>query len=219
MNWYKVSQLDHDKEQAIQEAQRAAIEVHEKGLAPDFVEHMRKNYTIERIRSYTQEMLQDKSKIQQRRGLEQARMQRDKQRQDNALFGEYFVCEGFAERIICSPVNPECEKKGMEAYNMAPEFPELKGYYGIHVGSADEWLPILARDGYCNGDAYVYQIDLDSSPETFYEVDDAHVLVKGENPDSRIIFSKQKLIPSNMIEIVKRVPARRIEPAKFPHEF
>ncbi len=111
------------------------------------------------------------------------------------------------ERIVCGK-NAGFEKTGMPAYDVSSILndPELKGYFGIHVGDADSWLDWLVDDGYYDGDIYVYEITTpDDVP--FYKVEDqnsggwAGDDASEQVPDGEIIFSKLNVIPAQYIRV------------------
>lgn len=116
------------------------------------------------------------------------------------------------ERIVCGK-NQRFEKTGMPAYPLKEEInndPELRGYFGIHCGDADEWLDWLIDDGYCDGDIYIYEITIPESP-AFYQVDDNNSGGYGGDhaskqvPSAQIIFSELKLIPAQYIKLTKMI--------------
>jgi len=120
-------------------------------------------------------------------------------------------------RIVCENRDPRCHVLGMRAYPMRDVDPALDGWYGVHCGDADEWLPILDRDGYCDGDAYVYELHLDrwndahARPENhFYQMDDPHVVDRTATPDSLIVFSRYETIAARLVTFQKRVPEAEI---------
>lgn len=128
-------------------------------------------------------------------------------------FGSYDVYEGVVERVVCGREGAGLDKKGMPAFRMKDVDEELDGLYGVHCGDADEWLPILARDGYCDGDAYVYEIDIAEAVDdgiTFRIMEDPHVVDRSDAPDSQIVFSRLKVIPPKYIKLVRVVPAAEV---------
>lgn len=130
----------------------------------------------------------------------------------------YERSNGVHLRVVCSDRNPMLEKKGMPLFKFSDSSDvELKGgYFGIHVGDPDEWLPILMRDGYCDGEhAFVYAIDASlayATRQPFYEMEDFHVRDKGATPSSTILFSRRKVVPAKMIRLERVVDLADVAP-------
>ena len=111
------------------------------------------------------------------------------------------------ERIVCGK-NLRLEKVGMKAHSLVDTLndPELKGYYGVHVGDADRWLDWLVDDGYCSGDIYIYTITIPPKP-VFYVAEDANSggwageFVDKQVPDGQIIFSNLQTLPARSIKL------------------
>lgn len=122
----------------------------------------------------------------------------------------YEEYDGMAEHVICSsePV------QSITCHDMSEFDPDLKGYYGIFIGDAEEWLPVLARDDYCNGDAYIFDIDTSLGDEPWFWMEDSMVIDRTSTPDSVIIFSKYPEIPSEMVTLREVIPEDKIEPAE-----
>lgn len=130
----------------------------------------------------------------------------------------YLRVEDDVERVVCSDGDPQYDKTGMPAFHNDLNNPELNDYFAIHVGDAEAWLPILMRDGYCEGThAYVYTIKTSLLARTktpFYSVgEDYHITDKTNTPDSDIIFSKFKLIPAQYIELDNVIDLEDVEEA------
>jgi len=108
-------------------------------------------------------------------------------------------------RVVCGYKDPDCQHVGMKAFSgqIEEKDPQLKGYFAIHVGNPDEWIPVMVRDDYCRGgNAYAYRIKCSESPEPFYQMEDFNVFDKGETPWSQIVFSKYEVIPPSLIELI-----------------
>jgi hypothetical protein len=134
--------------------------------------------------------------------------------------GTYMRVEDDTERVVCSDEDPGFDKTGMPCFvgDHSGSDPELRGYFAIHVGSAREWIPILLRDGYCDGThAYIYTIktsELARTKTPFYTFgDDYHISDKTDTPSSEIIFSKLDLIPPQYIVLEEVIDLQGIEPA------
>lgn len=135
--------------------------------------------------------------------------------------GKYPRVDYSASRIVCSDGNPNFEKKGMPAFpgDLDTHDIELKGYYSIHVGDPNQWLGVMARDGYCDGDAYVYSLDLAALYDTrmpYYEVEDYHIM-DATHLSGIIVFSKRKIVPANIITLKKIIPSKDIKIAPDPY--
>jgi hypothetical protein len=135
--------------------------------------------------------------------------------------GKYPRVDYSSSRIVCSSNDPKFEKRGMPAFesDLISHDPELKGYYSIHVGNPNQWLGIMARDGYCDDDAYVYSLDLGALYYTkmpYYEVEDYHIMDK-TNLSGTIVFSKRKIVPAQIITLKKVIPFRDIKIAPDPY--
>jgi hypothetical protein len=121
----------------------------------------------------------------------------------------YELCDWGGSRVICGSDGAGLDKTGMLAYDLSEIDPELKGFYGVHVGDPDAWLPILSRDGYCSGDAYVYEIDAAAAEDDgvpFWFMEDPHVVDKTEAPPSQIVFSRLDMIPAKYVRLVEVIP-------------
>jgi hypothetical protein len=101
--------------------------------------------------------------------------------------------------------------------------PDLRGYYGVHVGDAAEWLPILVRDGYCDGTARVYHLDFpehndnEKNPDrAFYMMRDPHPMAPGEVPSSYIVFSRYETIPASIVTLKYEVPEDQLMELVYP---
>jgi hypothetical protein len=136
-----------------------------------------------------------------------------KEKEDNPNLetseGEYERCypgDKF-ERVICGEGGKQ-SAQGMPAFKLDNVLgdKELNGFYGIHVGDADEWLDWLIDDGYCSGDIYIYEIIVPDNPP-FYVAEDhnsggfAGEYADKQVPDGQIIFSQLKVIPANLITL------------------
>jgi len=181
----------------------AYMELYGMPLSSDAEAHYRSK-GIPSLQAQCEYLQQNKEKIFREQKLEQHERELSAQKESDAIvtsLDTYYRVSGNAERIVCDA--PDLHKKGMPAYNLNETDPDLTGYYAIHTGNADEWLPILVRDQYCNGTAYVYQILCEQSLKPFYEMEDCHVADKTDAPYSAIIFSKYKTIPPQLIRLVK----------------
>lgn len=114
---------------------------------------------------------------------------------------------------------PESSKfalTGMPAYKMDDDAPDLTGFYGVHSGDPDEWLPILINDGYFGDKVYVYEMDFvawnaTAAPEDrFYQMPDPHLVDKSESPDSTIVFSRMATIPAEIVTLVRAIGKREL---------
>lgn len=129
---------------------------------------------------------------------------------------KYKLCSGWQEHTITSRTNPKAEKNGIVLdENVAERLndPALAGYKGLHVGEAKAWLPILNRDGYVSGNAYVYAIDVKSLSRdgiSVYQVEDYDVVDWSSTPDSLVIFMPLDKIPAKYITFVRKIPEKDI---------
>ena len=215
MNWYKLSQLS--KEQLIHQIKQISEEIYGGKIHQDRLKmfyNMTEQELLDQLKFLEEERPKELFRKQQR--------EKEQQRQSEALFGEYQKVYEPWTRVVCDTKNPQFEKLGMPAYeaNVADYDHQLKGYYGVHVGNDEEWLPVMKRDEYCNGDAYVYNILCDESPEPFYIMDDYHISNNEENLSGWIIFSKYKVIPANLIKLIEIIPEKKIRQARdmFPEQ-
>ena len=175
MNWYRLAA--EDVEYWIRKLNEAYLELYGLPLDPGAADHYRKSADPTSARRNYELLQQNKEKIRRDQEAEARRKEMSRSREQDALqtaADTYYRAEGSVERVVCNA--PDLHKKGMPAYegDLADVDPELKGYFAIHVGDADEWLPILVRDGYCDGTAYIYQILCNESQEPFYEMEDYH---------------------------------------------
>lgn len=131
----------------------------------------------------------------------------------------YARADGSYERVVCADTDPRLEKRGMPMYRLDARDAALRGYSAVHVGDADRWIPILMRDGYCDGDrAFVYKIDAALAYRgrmPFYEMDDFHIRDKTAAPPGIILFSKREVIPAKMITLKRVVDLTRVRPARY----
>jgi len=115
-------------------------------------------------------------------------------------------------RIVCGR-NPHFESRGMDAFDLKSiGFP---GMYGVHTGDPDDWLCVLQRDGFCEGDAYIYKIDFNSwnkkNPDKpFLFIEDPNPIDRGSVGASSIVFSEIKRIPSSIVSLVRMIPERKV---------
>lgn len=192
--------------------------------SPGYIDHLQKQFMtapIEDIKDKMEKLPQELKTNQKLWDLQHTQARYELQKQNAALQTKentYYRADATYYRIVCSDHSPEFEKNGMVAYedNLTAYDPELNGYYGIHVGDPEEWLPVLARDGYCDGDAYIYAIkagSVENSPTPFYVMEDYNVMDRHASPDSEIIFSRNQMIPASLIELVSVIPYDNIEPA------
>lgn len=129
-----------------------------------------------------------------------------------------------AERIVeGSAKDLRYDKIGMPAFAMGPDETGCEGTaYGVHVGNAEDWLPVLGRDQYIFGPACIYEIDFAAYNErhgaTFFHHPDPHPIVKDEVPWSAIVFSHLKKIPAEAIRLVREVSAGEIASAVTEYE-
>jgi hypothetical protein len=90
---------------------------------------------------------------------------------------------------------------GMDLYDLSDDV-GVRGPMGVHVGDADEWLPILLRDGYCNGKPRAYTIRVPEDASDFFVMEDPHPYDRTVSPDSMILFSVTRArIPSSWITL------------------
>lgn len=101
-------------------------------------------------------------------------------------------------RVVCECEDPRFEQVGMKAYGMSTIDPGLAGYYGVHIGDPDVWLPTLYLEGDCDGSAYIYTVDVNDRDD-FYIMDDPHPMQVGG--ESWILFSKHSVIPPEMVKL------------------
>jgi len=119
----------------------------------------------------------------------------------------YPEADFYGERLVAVGSDPKTAFKIEHPFDQA-----LSGFYGVHIGDADEWLPVLYRDEYLSGDAVLYKIDFrrwnEAHPpeERFYWTDDWHVMDRTESPDSMIVFSRLSEIPEEIIHRVRVIP-------------
>jgi hypothetical protein len=190
-----------------------------------YLDHERKTFMTMPLEDLRREMANlPKFLKDQERDLERKKqdLERQSKRDDEALETKreaYYRAENSYERVVCSRGDPGYAKNGMEAYPMDQIDPELKGYYGIHVGGG--WLPILKRDGYCDsGDAYQFTIHADEMNEDgieVYEMDDPHVAYRdSQTPESQIVFCKLQRFPAKYIEQGRVIPEDEIPEARPP---
>jgi hypothetical protein len=132
---------------------------------------------------------------------------------------ELELYDSLGDRVVCEDTDPRFEADGMRMYPVDG----MPGWFGVFVGDPDEWMPVLARDGFCDADAYVYTIDFDAANRkspTFYWFPyepDPYVYDKGATPDSALIVAKIDRIPAEYVRLVKRVPWREIpDPDEAP---
>jgi len=114
---------------------------------------------------------------------------------------------GKVARIICGDAG-NIVAEGMPAYAMDNIDSDLASYFGIHVGCWEAWLPVLIKDGYCDGDIWVFSIDLDAASDDgvdFYEMDDPHVVDLSESPSSNIVFSDLEVIPPQYVKLLRKM--------------
>jgi hypothetical protein len=117
------------------------------------------------------------------------------------------------ERVICGEKPGErADRRGMDlVHDMGDVDRDLAGMLGVHTGDADEWLAILADDGYCHGTARVYNIEIPGDCVDFFVADDPHVTDKTENPDSWILFSPTRThVPAAWVRLVKSYSERQL---------
>jgi hypothetical protein len=195
-------------------------------IAPGYIEKLRKQFMETPFSELWQKIDQDKKDIAYERQrwdtLNTMRVQQEERDKVNLRTPteDYNRTDNVFERVICSDKNPMCEKKGMRAYGdeISSNNRELEGYYGVHVGDARAWLPILMRDEYCQGKrAYFYEIDTSStyhSNTPFYVMEDFHPTDKTDLPDSEILFSKYPVIPAHLITLTKSILVSKIRPAR-----
>lgn len=196
-----------------------------KNLAPGYAQHLQKQFMTAPIVQIQQKMddLPEDLRIQRAQYITDAQVaQSKKEWEDKALKtanDTYYLADSTYQRVVCSSKSPGFEKTGMPAYDddLGNYDPELKGYSGVHVGNPEEWLPVLARDGYCDANAYIYNIYAEEMADTetpLYVMDDYHVMDRTSTPDSQIIFSRLQVLPASIIELKKTIPARKIKPAR-----
>lgn len=213
MNWYKYSQSD-ELVKLTDQYFDLAKQIYG-NLDPQKVQNLRqwllsqnKEEIIAAINNMESKL---KAELSYRKNMDDFKQQEEDELLETSS-DTYQVVDYTVERVVCSSLNPQFEKKGMPAYELDFDI-ELKGYFGIHAGDADGWLPILARDGYCDGNAYIYNIDCGKSPQPFYEQDDHHISDKTDTPSSSIVFSKYEIIPANLITLDRVIRERDIEEA------
>jgi len=219
MNWYRLAA--EDVEYWIGKLNEAYLEMYGLPLDPGAADHYRKSADPNSAKRNYELLQQNKEKIRREQEAETRRKEMNRHREQDALQTAadiYYRVEGSVERVVCNA--PDLHKKGMPAYkgDLAEVDPELKGYFAVHVGDADEWLPVLVRDGYCDGPAYIYQILCSESQEPFYEMEDYHVMDKTEAPSGTIVFSKYPVIPPQLIRLVKVVEDPQTAPDPFPEQ-
>lgn len=166
-------------------------------------------YLMSKLQEFEKAVLQIAISVMNKQQNDQIRKEKEDNPNLRTNENEYercFVGDKF-ERIICGEDGKKAVK-GMEAFNVHGILndSELKGFYGIHVGDADEWLDWLVDDGYCDGDIYIYDITIpDNQP--FYVAEDgnsggfAGEYADKQVPSGKIIFSQLKIIPSNLITL------------------
>ena len=116
-------------------------------------------------------------------------------------------------RIVCGK---EADvSRGMEAFKIDDYLrdPELKGYFGVHIGNPDDWLDWLVDDGYCSGDIYIYEIVVPEDPP-FYLAEDknsggfAGEFADKQVPEGQILFSQLSVIPASQIKLDSMIKER-----------
>lgn len=187
-------------------------------LSSQYMEHEKQYFLsapIEELRTRMAELPKYIKQQELEYAFKQSQKEKEETRQKNRYKG-YYLAETDHERIVCSKTNPNYDKIGMPAFPMD----NLKGFYGVHVGS-HAWLGILKRDDYCNGNAYLYTIHAEQMIEDgikVYQMDDPHVSYKDDStPDSWIIFSKKKTIPAKYITLDQIIPESKIKEAPPPY--
>lgn len=143
--------------------------------------------------------------------------------------------------VTIADEDPELDKTGMPAFRITDIDANLKDYYGIHVGNADEWVPVLLRDGWDAEYVYIYLIDiaawmadmdeadieevakndelesieeLETLSNRPFVMEDPHPYDRTVTPDSDIIFSRYKTIPAKYITLDRVLDVADIEPAR-----
>jgi hypothetical protein len=207
------------------EMTKLATEFGRPGFHPDYIRHLQKQFmtmSVPEIQKYMDDL---PNELRMRRMNYEADVMKvkweEEEREKTVLRtarDKYELADDTYERVVCSNGSPGFEKTGMPAFagDVAEYDQELKGYFGVHVGSARAWLPVLARDGYCDDDAYIYDIHAEEIAHTkkpLYIMEDYHVMDRGASPGSDIIFSRRKVLPAEIIELKKVIPADQIEPA------
>jgi hypothetical protein len=193
-------------------------------IAPGYIQHLQKQFMEAPVAAVKERMDNLPNDLRMRRSdyENRARIEKWEQgRQSKSLKtanANYDLADSVYQRVVCSHKNPNFEKTGMPAYDddLYEYDSELKGYSGVHVGDPRKWLPVLARDGYCDADAYVYNIYAEEMAETetpLYVMDDYHVRDRHATPDSEIVFGRLRVFPAEIIELVKVIPEKKIKPA------
>lgn len=151
----------------------------------------------------------------------QQRQEKAEKRALNTEEQTYYRVEDDVSRVVCADNDPGFDKTGMPCFegDHAGRDTELKGYYAIHVGDAEEWIPVLMRDGYCdNKYAYVYTIKTSELARTrtpFYSFgEDYHIMDMTNTPGSDIIFSKLKVIPPQYVILDEVIDLSNVKPAQ-----
>jgi len=145
--------------------------------------------------------------------IEQAEAVLDLEEATGVDLSEATLADGSEERVICASDDPKCDVLGMEAYSMNDDC--YSRLYGVHVGDSSEWIPVLAHDGECGGNAYIYSIDFDAwnsqhPEEPFVWIEDPHPANKDYAPESSIVMSRLQMIPAEIIQLVRVIPESEV---------
>lgn len=195
-------------------------------LAPGYADTLARRFSemtpqqarafIEEQRPYVEQYIRERRAEEQR--ARQAALKKAKFPDLETLEDSYSRADGFYERVVCADVDPQFDKRGMPAYRLDARDSGLRDYRAVHTGSAKQWIPVLMRDGYCDGGrAYIYSIDASlayKSRQPFYEMEDFHIMDKTASPAGTILFSKREVIPAKMVRLISVVDLAHVRPAR-----
>lgn len=117
---------------------------------------------------------------------------------------------GTGEHTISSRKSPKAQKLGLRTTAEHP----VDGWNGIFTGDADEWIPVMFRDGYWSDAAWVYEIDFDALADAghdYWVMEDPNVMDKTETPSSFLVLTKDKVIPAFAVKLRRRISAKECE--------
>lgn len=117
---------------------------------------------------------------------------------------------GTGEHTISSAKSPKAQVLGLHTTEAHP----VDGWNGIFVGDADDWIPVMVRDGYWNDAAWVYEIDFDAlaaAGHDYWIMEDPNVVDKTETPSSFLVLTKDDVIPAFAVKLTRRISAKECE--------
>lgn len=111
---------------------------------------------------------------------------------------------GLGEHSISAHKSPKADKLGLHTTNEHP----VDGWNGVFVGDADDWIPVMVRDGYWNDTVWVYEIDFDAlaaAGHDYWITEDPNVFDKTETPSSWLVLTKDKVVPAFAVKLKQRI--------------